>query len=234
VIRARQLIAEGALGEVQLLTETLLGGQGVDGYQQMSFAHYPKGGPGGSGWGVVDHGIHLVDVFGWLLGRRIEGVYGRGQISGAAPVTEFLIAEFEGGAVGHLIYQNASWSADLPAEGLFSWAPEWDELVTSTPGAPRGGRWQEQPGNIRVYGTKGALRIFHYANKLFLRNQSGLREIRLEDRPMPAQFGAEMASFARSIRDNQPPEVPASVGREALRAVLAGYESMRTRRRTEM
>jgi predicted dehydrogenase len=231
VVKARELIAGGALGEVQLITESLLGGAGPEAYQPMSFAHYPPGGPGGSGWGVMDHGIHLVDVFSWLVGRPAEGVYGRGQISGEAPYTEFLVLEYPGGAVGQLTYQNATWSAALPGEGLFSWAPEWDELVHSEPGAPRGGRWQDQPGNIRVYGSKGSLRIFHYANRLYLRDRTGLRELRLPDRAMPSQFGAEMASFARSVIRNEPPEVPASVGREALRVVLAGYESMRTRRR---
>ena len=222
ILKARELISSGALGDVQLIMESLLGGQGVEGYQPMSFAHYPEGGPGGSGWGLMDHGIHLVDIFSWLAMSPVTSVRGRGQISGRAPETEFLLMHFENGAVGHLLYQNASWSADLPNEGLFSWGPEWDELVQSEPGAPRGGRWQEQPGNIRVYGTQGSLRIFHYANKIFLRNRSGLRELKLADRAMPAQFGAEMASFARSVRLDQPPEVPASVGREALRIVLEG------------
>jgi predicted dehydrogenase len=234
VVAAQRLIAAGGLGEVQLVVETLLGGSGLSGYQPMSFAHYPKGGPGGSGWGLMDHGIHLVDVFTWLVGHPVEGVYGRGQISGEPPGTEFLVLEYRNGAVGQLIYQNASWSTDLPAEGLFSWAPEWDELVSSSPGSPRGGRWQEQPGNIRVYGTEGSLRIFHYGNRLFLRDRKGLRELALPHRPMPAQFGAEMASFARSVVRDEPPEVPARIGREALRIVLAGYESMRQKRRVEL
>jgi len=227
VVKARELIQAGAVGEVQLMVETMMGGTGAEGYHGMGFEHYPAGGPGGSGWGLMDHGIHLVDVFEWISGATIASVYGRGQISGGLPGSEHMVMEFESGATGHLLYHDATWSADLPGEGQFSWGPDWYDLVKPVP-AGKGGRWQEQPGSIRVYGTHGALRIFHYANQLFLRTARGLEQVPVEHRPMPAQFGAELASFARSIREKADVEVPGEVGREALRAVLGVYESMKT------
>jgi UDP-N-acetyl-2-amino-2-deoxyglucuronate dehydrogenase len=233
VVKARELIQAGALGEVQLMVETMMGGTGAEGYHGMGFEHYPAGGPGGSGWGLMDHGIHLVDVFEWISGSSISAVFGRGQISGEKPGSEYMVMEFQNGASGHLIYHDATWSAVLPGEGLFSWGPEWYGLVKSDPPG-RGGGWQEQPGNIRVYGTHGALRIYHYANQLYLRTARGLEQIALEHRPMPAQFGAELGSFARSITNGSAVEVPGEIGREALRAVLGVYQSMRTGARVSL
>lgn len=233
VVKARELIASGAIGEVQLIVETMMGGTGAEGYHGMGFEHYPEGGPGGSGWGLMDHGIHLVDVFEWISGSRIESVYGRGQISGKKPGSEYMVMEFDNGASGHLIYHDATWSADLPTEGLFSWAPDWYELVKEKP-AGQGRRWQNHPGNIRVFGTHGALRIFHYANQLYLRTKHGMEMIRVDDAPMPSQFGAELSSLARSIRDGVAVDVPGEVGRRALGVILGGYESMTTGARVDV
>ena len=194
--------------------------------------HYPAGGPGGSGNGLVDHGIHLADIFPWLLGTEITAVSGRGQISGAPPVAEFMSMEFATGAVGHLIYDDATWPADLPSEGLFSWGPTWDEMARGE--TSRSAVWQQHPGNIRVFGSRGSLRIFHYANLLFLRTERGVEQIPVEGRPMPGQFAAEMASFVESIRNDREPAVTGEVGRRALAAVLGVYESMTTGRRTPM
>lgn len=233
VVKARELVLAGAIGQVQLMMETMMGGSGPGGYHAMGYEHYPEGGPGGSGWGLMDHGIHLVDVFEWISGQPVETVYGRGQISGKPPRTEFMIMEFQNGASGHLIYNDATWSADLPSEGLFSAGPDWLDLVKSEP-VGRGGRWQGQPGNIRVYGTQGALRIFHYANQLYLQGPEGIEQIPLDDRPMPAQFGAELSSFAKSIEEGTEVEIPGEVGRWALRAILGVYESMKTGRRVSL
>lgn len=233
IVKARELIQAGAIGEVQLLVETMMGGSGADGYHAMGFEHYPEGGPGGSGWGLMDHGIHLVDVFEWISGQQVEAVYGRGQISGKPPRSEYMVMDFRNGASGHLIYNDATWSVDLPNEGLFSAGPDWLDLVKSIPAA-RGGHWQSQPGNIRVYGARGALRIFHYANQLYHHGPAGMEQIPLPHYPMPAQFGAELASFARSIVEETDVEVPGETGMRALQAILGVYESMKTGRRVSL
>ena len=135
--------------------------------------------------------------------------------------------ELRSGATGHLIYDDATWSADLPAEGLFSWGPSWDEMARGESDHRPAG-WQANPGQIRVYGSAGALRIYHYANHLILWTARGVEQIRLEDRPMPAQFAAEMASFVKGIQEDSPPEVTGDDGRRALAAVLGAYRSMET------
>lgn len=93
-------------------------------------------------------------------------------------------------------------------------------------GPARSGVWDEQPGNIRVYGSDGALRVFHYANQLFLRTAAGVEQIPLDHTVIPSHFGAEMMAFVRSVRDDTEVEVSAEAGRAALRTILAGYESM--------
>ena len=99
-------------------------------------------------------------------------------------------------------------------------------------GASGKAHWQTHPGTIKVYGSKGTLRIFHYANLLFLRTERGLEQIPIEGAPMPGQFAAEMVSFAESIRRNEEPAVGAEVGRRALAAVLGVYRSMESGTRT--
>lgn len=225
LVRARELIASGLIGDVRLITETMIGGTGPSGFQDMGTHHYPAGGPGGSGNGLVDHGIHLADIFPWLVGSEIASVWGRGQISGAPPVSEHMTMEFRTGATGHLIYDDATWPAELPGEGHFSWGPTWDAMARGE-GASGRAHWQSHPGNIKVYGSLGMLRIFHYANLIFLRTERGVEQIPVEGQPMPGQFGAEMAAFARNIRRDEDPSVGAEVGRRALAAVLGVYRSM--------
>ena len=120
VIKARKLIQQGAIGQVQLLTEQAIGGHGIDGYQQLAPIHYPIGGPGGPGMGLVDHGVHLIDIFPWLTDSSIVAAHGRGQISGEPAGSEYMAMQLSNGAVGHLLYNAATFSAGLPNEGMFS------------------------------------------------------------------------------------------------------------------
>ena len=218
--RARDLIAEGAIGDVLLMREQEVGGTGPDGRQIMGFAHYPKGGPGGSGFGLVDHGIHLIDAFGWLAGSTVATVFGRGNISGADPASEYLLMNFRNGALGHLLYEDSTFPTALPGEGLFSWGAGWSIDGYLPPGA-----WQATPGSIHVHGTKGALRIFHYAHALFLTDKDGTRQIELEGRAAPGHFTAQVESCARSILDGAPVEVPGEAGLAAREVLEAAYRS---------
>lgn len=120
VVKARELIQAGAIGEVQLLTEQLVGGNGADCYRELAPIHYPLGGPGGPGMGMVDHGVHLIDVFPWITGTEIVSASGHGHISGEPATTETMRMQLSNGAVGHLLYNAATFSTGLPNEGMFS------------------------------------------------------------------------------------------------------------------
>ncbi|MBQ1542221.1 MAG: Gfo/Idh/MocA family oxidoreductase [Caulobacteraceae bacterium] len=220
VREARRLIAEDAIGRVRLLQEQAVGGAGPKAQRPMGPVHYPVGGPGGTGMGLVDHGVHLIDIFGWLIGDHVRGVFGRGNRTGEPLGVEFLTLTFDGGAVGQLVYDDGVFPTTLPGEGLFSWGGFWDAA-----GYHAGGQWAAHPGCIHVHGERGALRIFHYANALFLNDADGLRQIPVEDRPAPHHFAAQIEAFVEDIRADAAPATPAEAGVEALRVLLAAYES---------
>ena len=108
VSKARELIGAGAIGRIQLMTEHVIGGNGIAGYRQLPPIHYPNGGPGGGGISLMDHGIHLIDIFTWYAGSAPVRAIGNIQISGNSPETEFLMMSFPRGASGHLLYNAAT------------------------------------------------------------------------------------------------------------------------------
>ncbi len=224
--KAKEMIDAGMLGNLFLLLEILVGGRGLKGFKDMGDQHYPQGGPGGGGMGLMDHGIHLIDLFLWLTGSEVEYVFGRGNYSGKKPSTEFLTMLLKNGTVGQLIYNEATYPSDLPYEGIFSWGGSWGIGYKFT----LGGGWETYPGNFRIHGEKGALRVFHYANKLFFCGEDKLEEIRVQHRPMPGNFAMQMESFASRVIRNEEPEVRDIDGIRALEVALAAYESFENKR----
>ena len=219
VRKAFELIRSGAIGRLLLMSEQVVGGSGFAEYRELGPVHYPPGGPGGHGLGLVDHGIHLIDIFSWFAGSPPERVTGAGQIAGAAACTEFMTMSFPGGASGHLLYNGATFSATLPAEGQFSGGQGW--LIDGSISEP--GAWEAEPGSISVHGTDGALRILHYANALYLRDGRGLRRIDLDGRPAFGHFATQMEACIDAIATGKPPEAGAEEGVSALRALLSVY-----------
>ena len=222
--KAKEMIELGRLGRIMLLMEIYVGGRGFDHFRDAGPMHYPPGGPGGGGMGLVDHGIHLIDMFMWLTGSPVESVFGRGNYSGQPPATEYLTMNLQNGAVGQLVYNEATIPCEMPYEGIFSWGGSWDinyNLIL-------GGGWDVQPQNFRIFGTTGALRVFHYANKLFLFEEEKQEQIRVLDRPMPGNFALQMESFARAILEKKSPEATGYDGLRALEVALAAYQSYET------
>jgi len=219
---AREMIQAGEIGEVLLLREYAVGGSGPESRNTLSFDHYPQGGPGGSGMGLCDHGIHLIDAFSWLMDSPVVKVFGRGNISGQRQAPEYAHLEYANGALGQLLYEDGTYSADLPHEGIFSWGDSWDtgpfEKPSRTPG-----QWQADPGCIQVHGTRGALRVFYYANSLFVITQDCTRQVRVPDDPMPGNFRRQLAAFVAAIRSGGTTPVPGEVGLDACRTLLAIY-----------
>jgi predicted dehydrogenase len=222
VMRARELVASGEIGKVVLIEERGVTGAGVDKFTPMSNAHYPEGTPGGGGFGIVDHGIHLLDVFPWVLGSSIRRVFGRGNYTGSQMKTEFAILEHECGALGWLVYDEATVTSDMPWEGLFAKGQTWQHGI-GFGGDP--GQWIGEAGSIRVHGTKGALRIYHYPNRLFLSLPSGTREIQVPAEAAPTHFGRQLQTFVGALRRSEMAPVGAGVGIRALSALLAIYRS---------
>ena len=223
-MKAKDIIKEGILGNISLLIEMAIGGHGIEKFQDLGQHHYPLGMPGGSGMGIVDHGIHLIDLFRWFLDSEVVSVYGNGNYSGGIPSSEHVTMKFMNGATAHLIYNEISYYSDLKSEGIYSWGGAWrpDGSLNLS------GGWEDHPGNIRIHGEKGAIRIFYYANKIFLSNESGQKPISLLSRPMPGNFALQIESFANSIINQTPLAVPAEEGLKALEILEAVYKSQKT------
>lgn len=224
--KAKEFIDKGLLGNLSVLMEYYVGGRGLQHWKDLGPGHYPEGGPGGGGMGLMDHGIHLVDLFLWYAGSGVEYVVGRGNYSGQDPKTEFLTMIFKNGMVGQLVYNEATFFSDIPAEGLFSWGMSWDIHGHILPG----GIWDPHPGTIRVHGENGALRIFPYANKLFFFIDGKIEQIEVGSQPMPSNFASQMGSFVERLIRNEEPEVTGRDGWKALEVMLAGYKSFETKK----
>ena len=220
-IKAREMIQSGMLGEISMAMETVIGGEGIDSYKECGPHHYVPGTPGGCGMGIVDHGIHLIDIFSWFLDTEVDSVFGRGNISGESPASEHLTVTYRNGAVAHLIANTISFSAQLPSEGIFRWGGSWDPEgnLSLEPG------WDENPASYQIYGSKGALRVFPYAEQLVYFTKDTVMPIRLEQCPMPGNFALQMQSFVDAILNDEEPAVTGEDGMGALQIILAAYES---------
>ena len=224
IMKAKKMIDSNVIGDISLLMEYSIGGQGRENFKDLGPHHYYPDSFGGSGMGLVDHGIHLIDLFRWLLGSEVTSVYGKGNISGGIPGSEHATLIFANGATAHLIYNDISFTSDLESEGIFSWGGAWGPDGNLN----LGGGWESHPGSIRIHGSCGALRIYHYANQLFHFDKDGTHPVPLLNRPMPDNFGLQLASFINSIQNDQPMKVPAEDGLRSIEVIDAIYKSMET------
>lgn len=223
--RARDMILQGTIGAPRLLMEQMVGGRGArDRIPPLSPVHYPLGGPGGGSMGLVDHGIHLLDVFSWLLGEQPAWVFGQGEISGGGAVVETAQIGYASGAIGLLTYFDSTFSTRLPGEGGFCGGAEWG--IDGRYFAP--GEWNDTPGEILIYGEEGALRIRHYANQLFHFHRGGTVSVSVAGDPPPAHFGYQMQSILDEVMTPGSGHATlADAGIDALRTLLAVYASAR-------
>jgi predicted dehydrogenase len=222
---ARDLIAQGEIGTVLTMEEKCVGGKGLDQYKPMSEAHYPVGTPGGGAMGLVDHGIHLFDIFPWLINSPIRKVMGRGDRTGEPSATEFAVFEHLNGAISTVLYEERTFSSDMPWEGVFSMGRTWKDGLGFA-GLP--GEWTPGAGSLRIHGTRGALRVFHYPNKLFMSTAAGVREIAVPDSAAPVHFEHQLQAFLQAIKNREPSPVPVQVGIDAVKTLLAVYQSQQT------
>ena len=153
------------------------------------------------GGAVMDHTVHLVDLFRWIFDCEINEVY--------AEVNDLLRApEVNVETAGLMLL---SFADGLQASIDCSWSrptfyPRWGHL------------------KMEVIGEKGAAVMDSFAEHLTLYSRGASRN------PSWVGFSrdpnqAMIEEFAASIRENRPPEVTWRDGYEALKVALAAYES---------
>jgi predicted dehydrogenase len=199
VLAVRTMIQRRELGNV-------LGVSGIN-HSEIPKGHrtwFADRGLAGGG-AVMDHTVHLADLFRWCFQAEVVEVYAE---------------------VDNLFYPN---DVDVDTAGLMllqlsngvqaSIDCSWSR-PTSYP------RWGQL--KMEVIGEKGAAVMDSFAEYLTLYSKSGLRS------PSWIGFGpdpnqAMIEEFVASIRENREPSVTWNDGYQALRVALAAYESARTK-----
>jgi UDP-N-acetyl-2-amino-2-deoxyglucuronate dehydrogenase len=225
VLKARELIASGVIGAVRLVEERGVIGAGAAQFTPLSSAHYPEGTPGGGGFGLFDHGIHLLDIIPWLVGSPVRRVMGRGNYTGRPAEPEFAVLEHENGTLGMLTYDESTVPSEFPWEGMFSRGRNWK---VGRGFAGDTGEWTQPASFIRIHGTHGALRLYHYGSRLFLCSPGEVKEIEVHGEAVPQHFGRQLLAFIEAIEESRSAPLPADIGIDALKILLAIYESART------
>ena len=223
VAAARELVRAGAIGEVALIVETLVGGRGRAAHESIGSEHYPYGTPGGTPMGIVDHGIHFIDVAPWLAGRQVVSARGRGNTSGDELGPEYVALELDGGALAQLVCFDGSWSTALPNEGQWLAGDGWDTSGELLPA----GSWGRDIVELHVYGSEGALRIAPYAHRLYRSGPHGIEEAPVDGLPAPHHFGVQLRATLDALASGGPLPVPGEVGLTALRTLHSIYSDDR-------
>jgi predicted dehydrogenase len=157
------------------------------------------------GGAVMDHTVHLADLFRWCFQAEVVEVYAE---------------------VDNLFYPNDVDvdTAGLMLLGLSNGVQTSIDCSWSRPTSyPRWGHLK-----MEVLGEKGTAVMDSFAQYLTLYSKSGLRnQSWIGFGPDPNQ--GMIQEFVDSIRENREPSVTWNDGYQALRVALAAYESARTK-----
>ena len=158
------------------------------------------------GGAVMDHTVHLVDLFRWIFNVEIREVYAEINSLLGAPQVDvdtagLLLLTFANGLQASI---DCSWSRP-------TFYPRWGHL------------------KMEVIGEKGAAVMDGFAEHLTLYSRGAPRNpswIGFSRDPNQAMI----EEFVASIRENRPPQVTWQDGYKALEVALAAYESEKLQR----
>lgn len=199
-LEAKALLDSGALGTPRLV-RTLIYGSEVHRLRDRS--NWKGRAAGSIGGAIFDAGPHTFFLLNWMFGE-IEAIRG---------VTAKLVEEAE-------VEDNALVSGRLSSGALFS------SEFTFTAEIP----WGER---LEIYGSEGSVIVDHLLNPSLVHYRSGQDHFGVKGPvdPAPQQWktksiAAGVGGFMAAIRRGQPAPVSSLAGTEAIRAVLAAYESV--------
>ena len=198
IVQAKTMIDEGVIGEVTMVRLRQAHDWGGASEVRPSFATRASGG-GGT---LLDNGCHLMDLARYLAGD-VEEVYGR-VATRKWPIeledSAIVSLRFRSGALGSV---ETSWSATGWEEGFW---------VYGTDGSLEWTNRHADPVLVHASRTSGSTDwsetdVTRYA----------FTELRGHD--------AEIRAFVRAVREGAPVPCTGEDGLEAVRLVLAGYDS---------
>lgn len=194
IIQARGLVLDGALGQPHAFTGV---NQGQLPTRQRAWFADPVLAGGGA---IMDHAVHLTDVFRWYLEREVSEVYAVANriLYGESVTVEtgaVLMLTFDGGAIATI---DCSWSRPDSY-------PKWGGL------------------SFELVGDKGTMSVDAFSQDIFAYRDDVQRIPYGED---PSQ--AMVVEFCSSVREQRPPAVTGEDGLRATEVALAAYESVHT------
>jgi len=194
MVRTREIVREGSLGRVLALSGTnhgkIPGGWFLD----------PELAGGGA---LIDHTVHLADLFRWMLDVEVKSVYaevdsffGAGETDDAAILT----LELAGGTFADGVFAtiDPSWSR---GDGY----PTWGDVT------------------LRIVGTSGVLDVDPFARPLrTFDHETGVPSWSYTGEDMNALM---LAEFLRGVAEGEPSGASGLDGLRTLEVVLAAYRS---------
>lgn len=206
VQQARQMIAQGALGDL-VAASVIWATRKPDDYFNTTWRREPGGGP------LLINAIHEIDLLRHLCGevRGVSGVKSNARRGFAVEDTAAALFEFDNGALGTLICSDA---------GFSPWTIE--QGSRENPMFPDSGQ-----SAYRLVGTRGSLEL------PMLRRWSAPGDIGW-DRPIVCEeiavpyhdpFQAQLSHFQRLVRLGESPIVSVADGARTLAATLAVVQS---------
>jgi len=204
-MRTKEVIDEGTIGTVYLAKGE---GLGWSDYPADSWRISLSQAGGGT---LIGHGIHLADLFRWLIGE-VKEVYGIAEnVAHKAWEVEdnaLAILRFKNGALGYIISVSSEKN------------PYLDE-------------------RIKIYGTKGTVVTDWATGKLEIYSDEAPESLRgwtsfsFGDQWKPS-IAREVEHFVDCIREDKEPLITGEDGKTALQIVLAAYQSAKTRKWIEI
>lgn len=206
VQRARQLIAQGALGDL-VGASVVWATRKPDDYFNVQWRTEAGGGP------LLINAIHEIDLLRHLCGevRAVSGIKSSARRALAVEDTAAALFEFEGGALGTLMCSDAGFSPWTIEQG------SGENPMFANTGQSA---W-------RLVGTKGSLelpvlRLWSAPGEIGWDRPIAGRDIAV---PYQDPFQAQLAHFQRLIRQDEPAMVSVADGARTLAATLAVAEA---------
>lgn len=192
IIRARQLVRSGKLGKIIGLKGTNRGTMPGSWFIQKELS---------GGGAVLDHTVHVIDVWRWMLEEEVVKVYAEsGQLFYPdinIDDTGLLSVEFQGGAFGTL---DTSWSR--PNNSF----PTWGDVT------------------MEIVGEKGSITLDAFRQRVDVYNNDTVRAQWLS---WTDDINLEMVkAFVKMVAEGEPSPVPGYAGFKAMEVALGAYRSI--------
>ncbi len=192
IVRIYQLLQEGRLGKILAMKGTNRGTMPGGWFIEKNLA---------GGGAVMDHTVHVVDAWRWMLNKDVVSVYAESDQLFYSDIniddTGLLSLEFEGGIFATL---DTSWSRPNAS------FPTWGDVT------------------MEIVGEKGSLSLDAFRQQLEIYNNDMVKSqwVCWTDDPNLAMI----KGFIKMIENNDESPVPGYDGLKAMEVALAAYRSI--------